>query len=408
MNAPVSSSIVDLPWRRWLPWALLGIVLFIVLWLLKPVLAPFLIAAVLAYFGDPVADRLERLGLSRSISVTLVFLVVTFVAVLVAFLVVPVLLTQGEELIRRSPEWLARIQKSLGPWLETTLGIDPNSLNVDSVRGMVKENWGQAQGLLTQVVVSVGRSGGALLLSVVNLALVPVVTFYLLRDWDLMVAEIHRLVPRKAEPTVVRLAGQADEVLGAFLLGQFLVMISLGFVYSFGLWMIGLEFALLIGLLAGMVSFVPYLGSIVGAAAALAAMWFQTGDPVDLLWVVAVFGTGQALEGWVLTPWLVGDRIGLHPVAVIFAVMAGGQLFGFVGVMIGLPLAAVLMVLLNYARERWMLSEAYGPPADDPPIVGEAIAEKGIDFDSDHETDSRLEAELVDPEATDGVVRPEA
>jgi len=192
-----------------------------------------------------------------------------------------------------------------------------------------------------------------------NLLLIPVVTFYLLRDWDKLIARIDELLPRKSQPVIEKLAKQSDDVLAAFLRGQFLVMLVLGVVYACGLWFINLELALLIGMLAGLVSFVPYLGFIVGILVASIAVLLQTQDLMMLIPVLIVFGIGQALEGMVLTPLLVGDKIGLHPVAVIFAVLAGGQLFGFVGVLLALPVAAVLAVLLRHLHGEYKSSAIF-------------------------------------------------
>jgi len=207
-----------------------------------------------------------------------------------------------------------------------------------------------------------------------------VVAFYFLRDWDDMLSRLRALLPRPLEPTVSTFARESDEVLAAFLRGQLSVMIALGMVYTTGLMLVGLDLAVLIGMLAGVVSFVPYLGIIVGGGAALIAAAVQFQDWLHPGLVLLVFVVGQMLEGFVLTPWLVGDRVGLHPVAVIFAILAGGQLFGFLGVLLALPAAAVIMVLLRYAHERYTKSllyredqdgdgvregEAEGPPADE-------------------------------------------
>jgi predicted PurR-regulated permease PerM len=199
-----------------------------------------------------------------------------------------------------------------------------------------------------------------LLAWVANLVLVPVVTFYLLRDWDVLMDKIRRLLPRTSEQTIVKLAKESDDVLGQFLRGQLTVMVVLGFIYTVGLWIVGLDLALLVGTIAGLVSFVPYLGFIVGIVFAGVAAIMQFGDITYLLFVLIVFGIGQAFEGMLLTPLLVGDKIGLHPVAVIFAVMAGGQLFGFVGVLLALPVAAIVVVLLRHMHELYKTSEIYG------------------------------------------------
>jgi predicted PurR-regulated permease PerM len=209
---------------------------------------------------------------------------------------------------------------------------------------------------------TISKSGVAALAFLANLVLVPVVTFYLLRDWDLLLQKIHHLVPRKQEPVIRKLAKESDAVLGQFLRGQLTVMVALGAVYTTGLWITGLDLALLVGMIAGLVSFVPYLGFIVGILLAGAAAIMQFGDPVYLIYVAIVFGIGQLLEGMVLTPLLVGDKIGLHPVAVIFAVMAGGQLFSFIGILIALPITAVIVVLLRHVYDIYTGSELYGKP----------------------------------------------
>lgn len=345
--------------RRYLQWWLVLALIVTMFWLLRPILAPFLIGGVLAYFGDPIVDRLEKLKLSRTLSVTIVFTVVTLTTILILLLLVPVLLHQLEEFVQRVPDYMDAMQARLGPFIERYLGIDPNALNVDTIRQIVKENWGQAQDMISSALVKIGNSSSAIIQTVINAAMIPLVTFYLLRDWDLMMAKIRALLPRRVEGKAVRLAGEADEVLSAFVRGQLLVMLGLGTIYSLGLMVVGLDFALLIGVIAGLVSFVPFLGSFVGILAATVAMWFQTGELIDLVWIGLVFGLGQLIESWILTPWLVGDRIGMHPVAVIFAVMAGGQLFGFVGVLIALPVAAVMLVILRYMHERYVVSEAY-------------------------------------------------
>ncbi len=192
-----------------------------------------------------------------------------------------------------------------------------------------------------------------------NLVLIPVVTFYLLRDWDLLIKGIRELLPRKIEPTVSTLASEIDEVLGAFVRGQLMVMFALGAIYTAGLWLIGLDLAFIIGMGAGILSVVPYLGTVVGLVAAVLAAVFQFQDLFHTIMVLLVFGTGQALEGMVLTPKLVGDRIGLHPVAVIFAVLAGGQLFGFLGILLALPVASALNVLVRHFRDEYTKSTLY-------------------------------------------------
>lgn len=371
----------SLLWLR--PWLWLGgfVVLGLLLWLLGPVLTPFAVAALLAWMADPLVSRIERSGRSRSTAVTLVFLMMSLLVVLVVLLLVPMLKTQIEQAGEWGPKLGGWITTTAIPWIETRLDVsiaayvDPAELG-----NLLKAHWQQAGGVAANVIGGLSKSGLALLGLVANLLLIPLVTFYFMRDWRGMIAAVHELIPRPLEPTVVRLARESDDVLGGFLRGQVSVMVALGLIYGVGLSLIGLDLGFLIGMIAGLLSFVPYLGTAIGLIAAVIATLVEHGDLFHLVLVCAVFGGGQLIEGFVLTPWLVGDRIGLHPVAVVFAIMAGGQLFGFLGILLALPAAAVFMVLLRYAHERYTQSllyredrdgdgvlegEAEGPPADE-------------------------------------------
>ena len=333
--------------------------LLVLLYLLAPVLFPFLVAAALAYLGDPLVDSLEARKLSRSVSVITVFCGLFLGLFIVVAFVVPVLQQELVALLKKLPAYIDWLQGTVLPWLQTQFSIEIPVWDLDSLKQAISSHWQSVGGVAAGLMGSVSRSGLALLGWFANLVLIPVLTFYLLRDWDLLVARIHELMPRRSEQAVVRLAKDCDEVLGAFMHGQLLVMLALGTVYSLGLWLVGLDMAVLIGMLAGMVSFVPYLGFILGMLVAGIAALVQFQDAIHLFYVLLVFGFGQTLESFLLTPYLLGDRIGLHPVAVIFAVMAGGQLFGFVGVLLALPAAAVIMVLLSHAHQRYVSSELY-------------------------------------------------
>lgn len=340
--------------------ALIGFVAL--LWLLSPILLPFVVGAALAYLGDPLVDRLERLRLSRTAGVVIVFAAVTAGALLVAAGILPLLQQQVQVFMQRLPVYLQWLQESALPALGIELP-EAGRLDAERWRELIRDNWDVAGGVLRDALVQASRSGGALITLFVNVLMIPVVTFYLLRDWDRLIAWIDAVIPRDAVGKVREIARETDEVLSAFVRGQLMVMLSLAAIYTFGLWLAGLELALLIGVGAGLVSFVPYLGFFVGITAATVAMLFQEQSWLPLLWVLLVFGIGQILETAVLTPWLVGDRIGLHPVGVIFALLAGGQLFGFVGVLLALPAAAAIAVLLRHAKRRWMHSPLYaGPP----------------------------------------------
>lgn len=333
------------------------------LFLLSPILTPFVISALLAYLGDPLVDRLEVRGLRRTPAVALVFSVLVLLILFLLLLLVPRIEAQISQLLHKLPAYLDWLRLNLLPRLQALLPGEAASLDLSVLQQTLGKHWREAGGLLAYLWSSVSGSGLALLGWLVNLLLVPVLTFYLLRDWDHLVAGIHALLPRRSEATVSRLARESDEVLGAFLRGQLLVMIALGVLYTTGLWLVGLELALLIGMFAGIVSFVPYLGLIVGIFTAGLAAVLQFKGFAELPWVVVVFVAGQVLEGSVLTPRLVGERIGLHPVAVIFAVMAGGQLYGFFGILLALPVAAVVMVLIRHLVRRYRASPLYAREA---------------------------------------------
>lgn len=288
------------------------------------------------------------------------FVLLSALLLILLLFLVPMIGRQLVSLYELTPQLMDWLQGTVLPWLQARLGLSAGPSSVDGMKKMVSENLGETTGIVQVVLSKVTESSMALLGWLVNLLLIPVVTFYLLRDWDILVAKMRGLLPREHEALTVKLIADCHEVLGAFMRGQLLVMLALGVVYALGLMLLGLELGLLIGLLAGLASLVPYMGFIVGIGAALIAGLFQFGlDPYVLIGIVAVFGIGQALESMLLTPLLVGDRIGLHPVAVIFAILAGGQLFGFIGVLLALPVAAVIMVLLRYAYQQYQKSNMY-------------------------------------------------
>ena len=342
-------------------WALaIAAVVVLLFFILEPILTPFIVGTLLAYLGDPLADRLEGRGFGRTTSVTVVFLGLTFFLVLILLLTIPLIGRQLDLLAIKIPQWLHALQDVLIPWLQQRLDLPQDSLPLTQFKSVISNNWMTAGGLLGAVWAKIAGSSMAMLAGLANLVLIPVVTFYLLRDWDVLMVKIRDLLPRSTEPVVVALAKESDEIIGAFIRGQLLVMLALGIMYSVGLWFVGLDLALILGLIAGLASIVPYMGFIVGIVAAGIACWFQFQELIPLLGVAIVFGIGQLIEGMVLTPLLVGDRIGLHPVAVIFAIMAGGQIAGFSGVLLALPVAAVIMVLLRFVYRNYKASELYG------------------------------------------------
>ncbi len=361
---------LDLPDRRAWPLLLALALGGMLIYLLRPILMPFLTGTLLAYLADPLADRLEQLRLHRTLAVIVVFTGLSLVGVGSFLLLLPMLGSQIDSLRSLLPQMVDWVHQIGLPWLRTHAGVAIESLDFATLRGAIAEHWQSTGSLAVRVIAQATSSGLALAGLLANLALIPVVAFYLLRDWDVLIRRIRELLPRPMEPSISALAGECNEVVAAFLRGQLLVMLALGVIYAFGLWLIGLDLALLVGLLAGIASIVPYLGFIVGIGSAALATVFQFSDwliPLGL--VCGVFLVGQLLESLVLTPLLVGDRIGLHPVAVIFAVLAGGQLFGFTGVLLALPIAAIVAVLLRHAHDRYLRSSLYGKPrrVDDEP-----------------------------------------
>ncbi len=356
-SSELESALESLHLKDSWPWLVSFAVFLLFCWLLAPILTPFVMGAGLAYAGDPLVDRLQRWGLSRTAGVCVVFLGISLIGLLSLLMLVPMLQTQIGTFLHNVPEWLAWMQ---GRAANFGIALPEGArLNAEGFKKLVAENWGDAGGLLKEVWKHVSASGAALLTAIASLLLMPVVTFYLLRDWDELIGWIAGIVPPRLLPRVSGLARETDEVLGAFIRGQLTVMATLTVYYWIALWMAGLNLALLVGLIVGVISFVPYLGAIVGVLTAVIAMLVQTQELLPFVWLAVVFGIGQVLESNVLTPWLVGDKIGLHPVAVIFAVMAGGQLFGFVGVMLALPVAAVVAVMLRHAKQEWLASTAY-------------------------------------------------
>ena len=372
MNEPMQRGGLDLRWQ----WLILLGVIGVVLYWLRPVLMPFVVAALFAYLLDPLVDRLEK-RLGRGASVALVFLVATILVIGVVLVLVPFIERQIGNFLAQLPVWLAWFQAHAVPWLEQHFGVSPEVLDTQKIFDALQANWKEAGGFAATVVAKVSKSGLALVGWALNLVMIPVVAFYLLRDWDVLVARLRVLIPRSVEPVVMRLSRESDDVLGAFLRGQLSVMVALGTYYGAALWLVGVSVGPLIGMIAGLISFVPYLGAITGVLMGVIAALVQYQDWTHVLLVLGVFAVGQTLEGYVLVPKLVGDKIGLHPVAVIFAVLAGGELFGFLGILLALPVASVVMVVLRYVYERYTDSALYNARAEPAIIVPGGDAANG-------------------------------
>jgi predicted PurR-regulated permease PerM len=353
------------PTQKRVAWLAIAALLTLTLWLLAPVLTPFVVAAVLAYALSPLVDRLQALSrgrLPRVLAVLLVELVFIFCLLGVVLLVVPIVAKELPLLREQVPILLDRINQALQPRL-AQLGID-FAMDVPSIKAYLLEYLnGNYEDALRSLLASV-KLGGSLAFALIgNAVLVPVALFYLLMDWHRFVQRALEFVPPRLRPGVDSFTQEADDVLGQYLRGQLLVMLVLAVFYSLGLALFGLDLALPIGVFTGLAIFVPYLGFGLGLLLATVAGLLEfagsAGPGHALLMVAVVFGLGQLLESFLLTPRLVGERIGLHPLAVIFALLAFGQLLGFVGVLIALPASAVLLVAMRRARAAYLTSKLY-------------------------------------------------
>ena len=330
-----------------------------VLWLLSPMLLPFIAGLVLAYFLDPVADRLERLGLPRLAATLTILLTAILFLALVLVLLVPLLGDQLRILAGDLPQLVqslvARFNEMAPAWVKE--GIAKSGANVS---GSVTDWAGKAAGWAVTLLSSL-LSGGMALVNLVSLMVVtPIVAFYLLEDWDLIVARVDSWLPREHVGTVRRLAGEVDSAMSGFIRGQGTVCLLLGAFYAVSLSLAGLRFGLVVGLAAGFLTFIPYAGALIGGGLAIGVALVQFWpDFTSILIIVAIFAAGQFLEGNVLSPRLVGKSIGLHPVWLMFALFAFGYLFGFVGLLLAVPLAAAAGVLVRFGLEQYLKSKLY-------------------------------------------------
>ena len=360
--------------RRQVVFWLLVLLFFVAfLWLFSTILLPFVAGMALAYFLDPVADRLERWGLSRMAATSLILLTFVILLVLALIVVIPLLASQAADFAEKVPGYISSLQQ---------LVADPNSsILPDWMKGQLgtlKENVakyaGEGASFLAGVFVQIWASGKALVDILSLLVITPVVAFYILLDWDKMVAKVDRWVPRDWVAVVRRLAGEMDHAIAGFVRGQGTICLILAIFYGGSLSLAGLNFGLLIGIVSGLISFIPYLGSLVGLvlSVGVALVQFWPDYPWILL-IAGIFFFGQLIDGYVLQPKLIGERVGLHPVWLMFALLAFGALFGFVGLLVAVPASASIAVLVRYAISRYLDSDLYhgGVRPDETEIVAQ-------------------------------------
>ncbi len=344
---------------RMVAWLVIALIAAWLVWLLSPILAPFLAGAIFAYMLNPLVNRLEGRYVGRTLAVVLVLILTLIAVVALLLLVLPLFYKEAVAMSERLPDFLAWLDNRLAPWLRERFGIAAQ-FDLDTLKQLTTQFLQSDQGFMPRLLGSLQIGGLALLGFSIKLLLVPVVLFYLMRDWNDLIDRIDRMIPRHRLAQVQGIAREVDAVLAEFLRGQMVVIIVMICYYSLALWSAGLEFALPIGIITGGLVFIPYVGAFIGFLLGTVSALLQFDSFTGVLFVWLAFGIGQVLEGMVITPLLVGKRIGLHPVAVIFALLAFGQVFGFFGVLLALPASAILLVCMRRMGRAYVASPLYG------------------------------------------------
>ena len=391
---------------------LAGIALIIwVLYLLKPVVVPFIGAFLIAYLFSPLVDKLHNIGLPRWLSISLVFIGIGVAIFLAMWFLVPLVWEQLMYAKNNIPSNIHWVNYTFLPWLSETFNLVPMEIDTEQMSAAIMEyiQTNYSADSIQAMLLKVAQSGLNFIQIGGTIVLIPIIAFYFLLDWERMLENMRRLIPRKYEKSTLTIVGECHEVLGAFVKGQFLVMFLLGVVYAVGLQLVGIEVGIIIGMIAGLASIIPYLGFAVGIISAIVACLFQFGlDWVHLALVLVVFMVGQAIEGYILQPFLLGDKIGLSPVAVVFAVLAGAQLAGLLGMLIALPVAAIIVVLLRHALENYEKSNLY---RNDVLVVNDAeIGTLSVETNQiavDIELKNQSANSLQDPEISSNIERSE-
>lgn len=343
------------------PWIIMACVIAAFIWLLYAlgdVLTLFIVAAVLAYVLNPLVEWLQLKRIRRAPASMIIMALALLILLSLVLIIVPMLLNQFNNLAERLPQIVGFVQNKLLPWLNSVSG-DYIQIDQESIIAWLQSHTDELSNTLKEWIPTLMRQSGNVISGVSNLVLLPLLLYYFLLDWKRWSSGISKLVPRRFIETYTRISGNMDEVLGEFLRGQLMVMMIMGLVYGLGLMLVGLDSGFAIGMIAGILVFIPYLGAFTGLLLATVAALLQYGSWQGLLMVWAVFGVGQFLESFFITPKIVGDRIGLSPFWVIFSLMAFGQLMGFVGMLAGLPLAAVTLVLLREGASAYFGSHFY-------------------------------------------------
>lgn len=344
--------------RLW-SWLAIAVVIGWLVYVLSPILAPFLAGAILAYVLNPLVGRLTGRYLPRTVAAVLVLLFALALVVALALVIVPLFIKELRMMSERLPAFLAWANEQVAPWLQERFAISIQ-LDIETVKKLAGGLLANNQDLVAGLLGSLKIGGLTLLAFFVNVLLVPVVLFFLLRDWNTLVARLDAMIPRHLYTRARTILAEIDAVLAEFLRGQLIVMLLMSVFYSAALWVADLEFALPVGIITGLLVIIPYIGAFTGILLGTVAAVLQFESLTGVAWVWLAFGIGQVLEGMAVTPLLVGERIGLHPVAVIFALLAFGQVFGFFGVLLALPASAALLVALRHMKAAYLAGPLYG------------------------------------------------
>ncbi len=347
-------------WRFWLA---IAIVLALLIWLLAPVLTPFLLAMLISYFLDPIVRKMNALGVPRGVSALVALLL--FIAIVSTLVIVigPIVHEQAISLIRALPGYIEQLQNDVWPRLWAALAERVPMLSTAKFQANLTQYTGDAVNIAGVLVGRVLSGGWALLNILMLFILTPVITFYLLRDWPVITSRVDGLLPQRYAPSIRQELHAIDTMIASFVRGQATVSLCLAAFYSTGLYLVGLKYGMLVGLITGLLSFIPVVGSLTGMVIAFTLAFIQFDHASSILMVAGVFVAAQALDGYLLTPYLVGTKVGLHPVWIIFAVITGGTLFGFLGVVLAVPVAGTIAILLRAAIRRYHASPYYLPPA---------------------------------------------
>lgn len=344
--------------HNWLFWLGLFVIFCYGLYVLRSVLLPFVAGITIGYLLDPCVVKFTKLGLSRTLATCIVLILLILLLIPALILLFSVINDQVARFVSVIPEYLTSLSQKLEPWLNDLHKSFP-TIDAERIKAYIRENMASYLKVLGKLAQSLLNSGFALVNIISLLLITPVVAFYMLRDWDGFVKKIDSLLPRKHKASIRQQAKEIDRTLASFIRGQLSVCVLLGLFYSVGLYLVGLELGVLVGFIAGLISFIPYVGSISGFVVSICIALAQFNTITPIIQVIIVFMLGQFLEGNFLTPKLVGDSVGLHPVWIMFALLAGGVLLGFLGLMIAVPTAAIIGVLLRHAIENYKHSSLY-------------------------------------------------